>query len=190
MKDNTQLRMIVFGALLAALMAAGAYIAVPIGPVPIVMQNMFVFLAALLLGARWGLASVAVYLLAGACGLPVFAGGMGGIGRIVGPTGGYLVGYLPAVFLTGYIAEKGGGRIIVYVLAMICGTALLYACGVSWLKILTGMDWLKALAAGMFPFLIGDAIKIAAAALIAKSLRPVVRIAGNEVRVAGNEHRA
>ena len=190
MKDTNQLRMIVFAALLAALMAAGAYIAIPIGPVPIVMQNMFVFLAALLLGARWGLASVAVYLLAGACGLPVFAGGMGGIGRIVGPTGGYLVGYLPAVFLAGYISEKGAGRIVADVLAMICGTVVLYACGVSWLKILTGMDWLKTLAAGMFPFLIGDAIKIAAAALIAKSLRPVVRVAGSELGVVGNGHRA
>jgi len=190
MKDTNQLRMIVFAALLAALMAAGAYIAIPIGPVPIVMQNMFVFLAALLLGARWGLASVAVYLLAGACGLPVFAGGMGGIGRIVGPTGGYLIGYLPAVFLAGYISEKGAGRIVVDVLAMICGTVVLYACGVSWLKILTGMDWLKAMAAGMFPFLIGDAIKIAAAALIAKSLRPIIRVTGPELRVAGDGHRA
>ena len=190
MNDTNQLRMIVFAALLAALMAAGAYIAIPIGPIPIVMQNMFVFLAALLLGARWGLASVAVYLLAGACGLPVFAGGMGGIGRIVGPTGGYLVGYLPAVFLAGYIAEKGAGRIVADVLAMICGTMVLYACGVSWLKILTGMDWLKALAAGMFPFMIGDGIKIAAAALIAKSLRPVVRVAGSELRGVGNGYRA
>ena len=183
MKDINQLRMIVFASLLAALMAAGAYLAIPIGPVPIVMQNMFVFLAALLLGARWGLSSVAVYLLAGACGLPVFAGGMGGIGRIIGPTGGYLVGYLPAVFLAGFISEKGGGRIVVDVLAMICGTLVLYACGVSWLKILTGMDWLKALAAGMFPFLIGDAVKIAAAALIAKSLRPIIRVTGPELRV-------
>jgi biotin transport system substrate-specific component len=182
MTDTNQLRMIVFASLLAALTAAGAYLAIPIGPVPIVLQNMFVFLAGLLLGSRWGLASVAVYLLAGACGLPVFAGGMGGIGRIVGPTGGYLVGYLPAVFLIGYISEKAAGRIGVDVLAMICGTIVLYACGASWLKILTGMTWSRTLAAGMFPFLIGDALKIAAAALIAKALRPVVRVAGYEVR--------
>jgi len=177
MTDTNQLRMIVFASLLAALMAAGAYLAVPIGPVPIVLQNMFVFLAGLLLGSRWGLASVAVYLLAGACGLPVFAGGMGGIGRLVGPTGGYLIGYLPAVFLIGYIAEKATARITYDVLAMICGTLILYACGVSWLKILTGMAWLKALSVGMYPFLIGDALKIAAAALLARALRPVVRVA-------------
>jgi biotin transport system substrate-specific component len=182
MNNINQLRMIVFASLLAALMAAGAYLAIPIGPVPLVMQNMFVFLAGLLLGSRWGAASVAVYLLAGLCGLPVFAGGMGGIGRLVGPTGGYLVGYLPAVFLMGFISEKAAARIGYDVLAMICGTIVLYACGVSWLKILTGMTWAKALTVGMFPFLIGDALKIAAAALIAKALRPVVRIGGFEGR--------
>ena len=176
MDASSQLRMMVFASLLAALMAAGAYLSIPIGPVPIVLQNMFVLLAGLLLGSRWGLAGVAVYLLTGACGLPVFAGGLGGIGRIVGPTGGYLIGYLPAVFITGYISEKAGKRTGYDILAMICGTIVLYACGVTWLKILTGMTWSKTLAAGMYPFLPGDAFKIAAAALIAKALRPVIRI--------------
>jgi len=174
MKNFNQLRMIVFASLLAALMAAGAYLAIPIGPVPIVMQNMFVFLAGLLLGSRWGLASVGVYLLTGACGLPVFAGGLGGIGRIVGPTGGYLIGYLPAVFIVGYISGKSTARIGRDVLAMICGTVVLYACGVTWLKTLTGMTWSKTLTVGMYPFLVGDALKIAAAAVIARALRPII----------------
>jgi len=129
-----------------------------------------------LLGSRWALASVAVYLLTGTLGLPVFAGGMGGIGRIVGPTGGYLIGYLPAVFIVGYISEKAASRIGYDVLAMICGTAVLYVCGLAWLKMLTGMTWPKTLTVGMYPFLIGDAIKIAAAAIIAKTLRPVIRV--------------
>ncbi len=108
---TSQLRMTVFASLFAALMAAGAYLSIPIGPVPIVLQNMFVLLAGLLLGNRWGLASVAVYLLAGVCGLPVFAGGLGGIGRIVGPTGGYLIGYhrlfsLPDTFLKKLTSES------------------------------------------------------------------------------------
>ena len=74
MNTPSQLRMMVYASLLAALIAVGAYLAIPIGPVPIVLQNLFVLLAGLLLGSRWGAASVAVYLLAGACGLPVFAG--------------------------------------------------------------------------------------------------------------------
>jgi biotin transport system substrate-specific component len=186
MNSSSQLRMLVFASLLAALMTAGAYISIPMGPVPIVLQNMFVFLAGLLLGSRWGLASVGVYLLAGACGLPVFAGGMGGIGRIAGPTGGYLIGYLPAVFVVGYVSGKGAARISIDIMAMICGTVVLYACGVTWLKTLTGMQWSKALAVGMFPFLIGDALKIAAAAAIARGLRPIIRVAGCRVRVAHN----
>ena len=169
---------VVYASLFAALTAAGAYLAIPIGPVPIVLQNMFVFLAGLLLGSRWGLASVGVYLLAGSCGLPVFAGGLGGIGRIVGPTGGYLLGYLPAVFIVGCISERKVRRIAYDVIAMVCGSVLVYAAGVTWLKILSGMTWSKTLAVGMYPFLVGDALKIAAAAAIAKGLRPVMRIPG------------
>lgn len=168
------LRPIVFASLFAALTAVGAYLFVPIGPVPIVLQNMFVFLAGLLLGRRWGLASVAVYLLAGLCGLPVFAGGTGGIGRVFGPTGGFLLGYLPAVFLIGAVAERRPGRMMRDVAAMVLGSAVLYACGVPWLMVVTGLPLAKAAAIGALPFLLGDALKIAAAALIARAVRPIV----------------
>jgi biotin transport system substrate-specific component len=174
MDSSNQLRMMVYASLFAALTAVGAFLAIPIGPVPIVLQNMFVYLAGLMLGGRWGLASVGVYLLAGACGLPVFAGGLGGIGRLIGPTGGYLIGYLPAVFIIGKMSQKENPRLVSDVPAMICGTLVLYICGVSWLKIVTGMSPAKALALGMVPFLIGDALKIAAAAAIARALRPVM----------------
>ncbi len=175
MNDRQGLRMTVFSALMAALMAVGAYLSIPLGPVPIVLQNMFVLLAGLLLGSRWGLASVAVYLLAGAVGLPVFAGGLGGIGRLAGPTGGYLLGYLPAVWVAGFIAAKTRGHIVGDVAAMVCASALVYACGVSWLKVLTSMTWAKTLAVGLYPFVVGDGLKIAAAAVIARALRPVIK---------------
>ena len=185
METSNQLRMMVYASLFAALTAVGAFMAIPIGPVPIVLQNLFVFLGGLLLGSRWGLASVGVYLLAGACGLPVFAGGLGGLGRIVGPTGGYLIGYLPAVFLIGKISSRAHPRVLFDVLAMICGSVVLYACGIAWLKILTGMNFAKVLAVGMAPFLIGDALKIAAAAAIAKALRPIVNVSSFAVRDTG-----
>jgi len=171
---TTSLRPMVYASLFAALMAAGAYMAVPIGPVPIVLQNMFVFLAGLLLGSRWGLASVAVYLLAGIVGLPVFAGGTGGIGRIVGPTGGFLLGYLPVVFLVGRMGERLPRRMAWDVAAMTAGAMVLYACGVAWLAAVSGLPFRKALALGMVPFLPGDALKIAAAALIARAVRPLM----------------
>ncbi len=174
MDPSTSLRMTVYASLMAALIAAGAYLALPIGPVPIVLQNLFVFLSGLLLGSRWGVASVGVYLMAGALGLPVFAGGVGGIGRFAGPTGGYLLGYLPAVYVIGWISKKSKGRAAVDVLAMVCGSIIIYACGVSWLKILSGLTLAKTLAVGMYPFILGDGVKIAAAVPIAKALRPII----------------
>lgn len=181
-----QIRMTVYASLFAALTAAGAYLSIPIGPVPIVLQNLFILLSGLLLGSRWGPASVAVYLLAGACGLPVFAGGMGGIGRLVGPTGGYLFGYLPAVYLIGKISERGGQRAVVDVAAMVCGSVIIYACGVIWLKVLTGMTPARTLAVGMYPFIPGDLLKIAAAVPITRALRPIIKVPDAEVRDTGN----
>jgi biotin transport system substrate-specific component len=180
-----QLKRMVYAALMAALTAAGAYIAIPIGPVPIVLQNLFIMLAGLLLGGRWALISVGVYLLAGATGLPVFAGGSGGVGKFVGPTGGYLLGFAAAAYLIGVISENGRGRVAIDVMAMLAGTLIIYAFGVSWLKVVTGMSFLKALTVGMFPFLIGDALKIAAAIPIARTIRPMIHGTFGAVRAAG-----
>jgi len=179
---SLQLRKLVHTALFAALIAAGAFIAIPIGPVPIVLQNLFVLLAGLMLGAKWGFITVAVYLLAGVAGLPVFAGGTGGIARIMGPTGGYLLSYLPAVFAVGLISnmgkanhEKSNKRQIAQdIVAMVLGTIIVYLGGVPWLKTVTGMDWSKAVSLGMVPFIIGDLLKIAAAVPIARVLRPII----------------
>ncbi len=174
MENSNQLHMTVYASLLAALTAAGAFIAIPVGPVPIVLQNFFVLLAGLLLGSRWGLASVAVYLLAGACGLPVFAGGTGGLGRLFGPTGGYLMGYLPAVFVVGRLVEKTKKSVGLDVAAAVCGALIVYVLGVPWLKLVTGMGWSKAFGLGMVPFLAGDAVKIAALVPVVRALRPVI----------------
>jgi biotin transport system substrate-specific component len=173
--STDSLRMMVFAALLAALIAVGAFLAVPIGPVPIVLQNFFVLLAGMLLGSRWGFICVAVYLLAGACGLPVFAGGSGGIGHLFGPRGGYLFGYLPAVFVVGWVAERTRGKIAWEVAAMVIGCLFVYAAGVPWLNWMLHLGWSKAFAVGMYPFLIGDALKIAAAVPVVRSLRPLIR---------------
>jgi len=175
MDKSGQLRMTVYSSLMAALTAAGAYIAIPIGPVPVVLQNMFVLLTGILLGRRWGLASIAVYLLAGACGLPVFAGGLGGIGRFVGPTGGYLIGYLPAVFVVGLISDHTRANVVWDIAAMACGVVVIYAFGVSWLKVLMDLTWFNAVVVGMNPvFLIADALKVIGAAAIAGAIRPVI----------------
>lgn len=184
MTPSDQLKMTVYASLMAALTAAGSFLAVPIGPVPIVLQNLFVMLTALLLGPKWAVASIGVYLLAGITGLPIFAGGTGGIGRILGPTGGYLIGYLPAVFLIGWISRKGKSSVFFDVTAMILGMLVVYSLGVAWLKTVTGMPIGKALAIGMYPFIPGDVLKIAAAVPIVKALRPLVnRNTATDVKV-------
>ncbi len=176
MRPNNQLRMLVYASLMSALIAVGAFVSIPIGPVPIVMQNLFVLLAGLLLGRNWATISVAVYLLAGACGLPVFAGASGGIGRLIGPTGGYLAGFLAAAYITGWGSERAGGRVAIEIPAMVVASLAVYLLGVSWLKVVTGMDWPKAVAVGMIPFLLGDALKIAAAVILARTLRPILSL--------------
>ena len=176
MTDQNQLQMTAYASLLAALTAVGAYIAIPIGPVPIVLQNLFVYLMGLLLGLRWGLAGIGAYLLAGAVGLPVFSGGRGGLGHLIGPTGGYLIGFVPAVAVIGFITEKTKGQLVFGILALVLATAIIYICGVSWLTIVTNMTLAKAFMVGMLPFLPGDLAKIIAALFIARTLRPVLRL--------------
>lgn len=176
MTSSTQLKMTVYSSLFVALIAIGAFISIPIGPVPIVLQNMFVLLAALILGPLWGLACVAVYLVIGLAGLPVFSGGTSGIGKLFGPTGGYLLGYLPCVFVTASISKGLGKKMYGDVIAMVIGSLIVYAAGVPWLMAVTSMPFQKALTVGMYPFLIGDALKIVAAAFIAKRLRPAIKL--------------
>lgn len=178
---NPQLKMMVYASLFAALTVVGAYIAIPFpfSPVPIVLQNLFVLLAGLLLGKKWGTASVAIYLLAGAAGLPVFAGGTGGIGHFAGPTGGYLLGFVPAVFVVGAIGERKGGGALVDAAAMTAGSLIIYAAGIFWLQLHTGFSLSKTIMVGMAPFIPGDVLKIIAALLIAKKLRPVIHLHGH-----------
>ena len=175
MEGSSQLRMTVYTSLFVALITVGAYVAIPIGPVPIVLQNMFVLLAALILGPVWGMVCVGVYLVIGFAGLPVFAGGTSGIGRLFGPTGGYLLGYLPCVFVTASISRALGQKPAGDIPAMAAGALIVYAAGIPWLMAATSLSLKNALTVGMFPFLIGDALKIAAAAFIARALRPLVR---------------
>lgn len=172
---TANLQHMVHASLLAAMTAVGAYIIIPVGPVPIVLQNLFVLLSGLLLGSRWGFLSMAIYFMLGAIGIPVFAGGKGGIGHILGPTGGYIFGFAVCAFLTGFISERNRGKSrLSDALAVFAGSLTIYACGVPWLKVVTGFSWLKALSVGMLPFLPGDIIKAAAAVVLARTIRPLL----------------
>jgi len=170
-----KLRMAVLASLMAAMTAVGAYIYVPIGPVPIVLSTLFVILSGLLLGSRWGLASTGLYLLVGAIGIPVFAGGKGGLAHFFGPTGGYLFGFLLASWITGFISERSRGVMALDILAVIIGSLTIYGLGVPWLKMATHMSWPKTLMVGVVPFLIGDVIKASVVLILARAIRPVLK---------------
>jgi biotin transport system substrate-specific component len=170
---------IAFTALFAALTAAGAFIAIPVGPVPIVLQNLLALLSGLVLGPVMGSAAVGLYMLAGLLGFPIFSGGGGGIARFAGPTGGYLIGYFLAALTAGLIAGKPKTNASVKVFqlrvitAVIAGFLVIYVPGLIWLKTRLNLDWIKTFLTGFIPFIPGDAIKGIAAVLIAPKLRRI-----------------
>ncbi len=174
--EKNEIQKIVLTALFTALIIAGAYIAVPVGPVPVVLATLFILLAGMLLGFRGGAAAVAVYLLLGAVGLPVFSGAKGGFAVLTGPTGGYLLGYFLAAAVCGLIVNpvKAGGSNILprLIAAVIAGTVLIYLPGLPWLKFRLSLTWPETLAAGFTPFLTGDILKAIAAVLLARLMIP------------------
>ncbi|MBF8256550.1 MAG: BioY protein [Anaerolineales bacterium] len=159
--------LIVGGCLLIAL-AAHLQILLPNSPVPVTGQTFAILLLGALYGSRRGPATVVTYLMLGAAGLPVFAGGMAGLARFVGPTAGYLVGFVVAAFTVGWLSERRWDRKPWTTAAsMIIGNGIIYALGVVWLWRFVGGE--AVLNAGVVPFLPGDALKIALATILLPS---------------------
>jgi len=150
---------LVLGAsLLMALLAQIRFI-LPFSPVPITGQTLGVLLIGTVLGSKRGAIAMGAYLLQGISGLPVFAGGAFGLAYMFGPTGGYLLGFIPAAFVCDLLAEKGMDRhIVTTLLAMVIGTGIIFACGFSWLSAFVGPA--QALVLGVYPFILGGALKI------------------------------
>jgi biotin transporter BioY len=154
----------------ACLTAAFAQISFWIGPVPVTGQTFAVLLTGALLGSRRGALSQLSYLAIGATGIPFWfaLGGPPGIARLVGPTGGYLIGFVAVAYLVGWLAERGWDkRIWTAALAMLAGETVLYVFGLTWLVRFVPVE--KLLQVGLYPFVIGDLIKVAAAALMLPS---------------------
>jgi biotin transport system substrate-specific component len=145
-------------------------------PVPITLQTFVVMLAGAALGSRRGALVMLLYLAEGASGLPVFAGGGGWAYLITSPTAGYLWSYPIAAFVVGFLAERGLDRsFLTSIFAMLPGTVIIYALGVSWLAILLHIGLDKAFVLGMWPFIPGDLIKIVVAALLLPTAWSIVR---------------
>ena len=165
----SSLHRLVWAAMMAALTAVGAYLTVPLGPVPVSLQTLFVLLAGFTLGPAYGSAAIGLYLLAGIAGLPVFAGGKSGFAVLMGPTGGYLIGFAACAFVAGFSGRKSSWpRTLLFGLL---GLAALYALGLLRLKAVLDADWSKAMAVGLLPFLPGAAVKLALAVAAHKFLQ-------------------
>jgi biotin transport system substrate-specific component len=166
---------LVFVSLFAALISAGSFIAIPLGPVPIALQNFFALLSGLVLGPFLGAAAVGLFILAGTVGLPVFANNTMGIARLMGPSGGYIFGYLLGTFAAGLIIgfPKQGEKIKYWRLglAAAAGMCAVYIPGLFRLKFTLNLNWPQTLVSGLYPFIIGDVIKIIIAVLITPRLR-------------------
>jgi biotin transport system substrate-specific component len=156
------------GSLFVAAMAQ-VRIPLPFTPVPLTGQTFAVLLAGIALGSRRGSASMLLYLVLGAIGLPVFAGGATGVATLAGPTGGYLVGFIGAAWVVGRMAEHGLGRHFRSLwLVFLAGEAIIYLFGLPWLSLYVGVQ--KVLITGILPFLPGDLIKLVAATLVLPSI--------------------
>jgi len=150
------------------LVALSAQVVIPIGPVPITGQSFAVLLTGALLGSRLGAMAMIVYLIEGASGLPFFYGGHGGLGHLLGPTGGYLIAFPAAAFITGAFAENGWDRRFpTAVVAMAIGSIVIMLSGWAWFALVTHTPALAAFQLTVLKFIPGDIIKIllAAAAL-------------------------
>jgi biotin transport system substrate-specific component len=177
-------RCLILSVLGAALTSVGSRIAIPFWPVPLTLQVFFVLLCGAALGPRWGAAAQAQYVAAGAMGLPIFAAGRGGPSALLGPTGGYLVGFVAAACVTGWLTERSttairrripGASAVPYA-ATLAGAAVIWLCGWLWLAVWSSRGGepaplRQAFIWGVAPFVAADVVKATAAAAAGRLLR-------------------
>lgn len=189
-KSLIDTRRLTLCAVMAAVACVTAPISIPIGPISITGGTLAIYLTVYLLGGVWGAVSTLVYLLVGMVGLPVFSNYTGGAARLLGPTGGYLAGYLPMALLAGAVIQWSAHRfdekgrlgtaiaLAVQLAGMALATAVLYAFGTAWYCVQAGVGLQKALAACVFPFIPWDLAKMAVALVVGMPVRRRLERAG------------
>ena len=175
------MRKSIISAVFAALICAGWMMAIPVGHIPIVLQNALAVLAGLLLGPLFGGLSVLLFLVAGAVGLPVFSGGSGGFAVFAGPTGGFLVGYLAAAIVGGFIMklyraeQRWPLSCGIIAVAGLLSFLSIYVFGLLWFKHALNLSWQHTFLKGFVPFILPDLIKLVVVVPITLKLRPIIR---------------
>jgi len=165
--DLKRARLIAYSAACIGLIALGGWISIPFIPVPFTLQTLFVLLTGAVMKRQAAL-PVTLFILLGALGLPLFHNGMAGPGVLLGPTGGYLLGFVFAALVVGLAYERNARSL--HICGLAAGTAAIYLFGMAWLMVSTGMGPVPAFTAGVLPFIAGDVIKAGAAYAIAERL--------------------
>jgi biotin transport system substrate-specific component len=174
-ETSAALRAVVLVALGTALLALSAKVSLPLPYVPMTLQTLVVLMIGAAYGWRLGAATMITYLAEGAAGLPVFAGPVGGIAPLVGPTAGYLFGFIAAALITGYLAERGWDRSVTLLFAaMAVGHVVILAAGFGWLAFGMGLGAAKAFQVGIVPFIAATLVKNALGAALMPAARRIV----------------
>lgn len=179
--ENTQkisTRQLTLIAVMTAVTCILGPLSLPIGIVPISLTNLAIYLAVYALGTKRGTLSYIVYLFIGVVGLPVFSGFSGGFTKLLGPTGGYLIGFVFMAFISGIFIDKFSDKIYMCFLGMVLGTIVTYLLGTAWLSYETKLTFNAALYAGVIPFIPGDLVKMIIASLIGPQIRKRLISAG------------
>lgn len=177
-KTRSQVYPLAMTAVMAAVMAVVAPFSISIGPIPLSFCTLVIYLNAYILGWKRGTVAVLVYILLGVVGMPVFSGFGSGLAKVAGPTGGYIIGYLPLALIGGLAVARFPKNRALQLLGMILATAVLYALGTAWYCLQSGTDLTTALGWCVIPFLPGDAIKMVAAMAVGPMLRARLNKAG------------
>lgn len=177
-KNKISIYQIVLMALMAALTCVLAPNSLPIGPVPISLTNLVIYFSVFILGPWYGTGSYCIYFLLGIVGLPVFSNYEGGLGKIAGPTGGYIVGFILMALIGGICIKLSKRNLIVTMLGWVVGTLVAYAFGTVWFVKVLGCTYQYALGMCVYPFILLDLIKIVLGTLLGKSVYLALKKAG------------
>ncbi len=153
-------------------------IVIPISAVPISFTNLAIYISVMILGWKKGTISYLIYLLIGFAGIPVFSSFTSGPAKLLGPTGGYLIGFIFMAMIAGFFIDKFPGKIYMYITGMILGTVVTYAFGSGWLAYQADMTFKAALLVGVVPFILGDIVKIVIAAFLGTAIKKQIKKAG------------
>ena len=178
MKDTffTTKRIVLIGMMTAVTCILGPLsIPLPFSPVPISFTNLAIYFSLYVLGMKAGTVSYLIYLLLGFVGLPVFSGFSGGVGKLAGPTGGYLIGFIFMAIVSGWIIDRFPRKYLYHPLGLVLGTIICYAFGTIWLARQLNMTFIAGLGVGVIPYLPGDGLKILAALLVGPTLRKQIQ---------------